>query len=155
MFDVGDDAFWCNHELSVRSWRILKVTKLRQVLDHAAAAGRVFPDFPGSPGWMQQQRQCRCGCGRWYRPALRSNARILDMCTPVFLITILSISSRALNLSQYSNPPPLVHTSTTIFSTQTGNSASLQPRHPSMSGSQASSPVDHRRLASAHPRIKL
>ena len=46
MFDVGDDAFWCNHELSVRLWRILKGTKWRQVLDHAAAAGRVFPDFP-------------------------------------------------------------------------------------------------------------
>ena len=115
-------------------------------------------ELPGkriSPGWMLHQRQCRCGCGRWYRPARRNSARILDMCTPVFLSTILSISSWALNLSQYSNPPPLVHISTAIFSTQTGNSASLQPRHPSMSGSQASSPVDHRRLASAHPRIKL
>jgi hypothetical protein len=41
----GNDACWCNHDRSVRSWRILKVTKWRQVMDHAGGAGRCFRNF--------------------------------------------------------------------------------------------------------------
>jgi len=41
-------ACWCNHDRSVPSWRILKVTKWHQVVDHADEVPiGVFPGFPG------------------------------------------------------------------------------------------------------------
>ena len=48
MFGLENDASWCNHDLSVRSWRILMVTKWHQVKNHAGEVPTgVFPDFPG------------------------------------------------------------------------------------------------------------
>ena len=82
--------------------------------------------------------QKRGECGRWYFTAPRTSPRILDICTPVFLRTSLSISSVALLLSQKLSPPPAIQISPTSLPTQTGSSASRQPRHPSSTGSQAS-----------------